>query len=78
MQRLSTPAYTSDQWNNVVAEMVRVTRPGGYVQFIEIDYNAQGLGPAGRAWQEKRKYQLPWWMLIDMINLRSVRGHGEV
>jgi ubiquinone/menaquinone biosynthesis C-methylase UbiE len=60
MQRLSTPAYTSGQWNSIVGEMIRVARPGGYVQFIEIDYNAQGLGPAGQAWQEKRKYRSLW------------------
>ncbi|KAI8338665.1 hypothetical protein BC941DRAFT_478757 [Chlamydoabsidia padenii] len=53
MQRLSTPAYTSRQWNDVVGEMIRVTRPGGYLQFIEIDYRAEGLGPSGQAWQEK-------------------------
>jgi hypothetical protein len=78
MQRLSTPAYTSDQWNNVVSEMVRVARPGGYVQFIEIDYNAQGLGPAGQAWQEKRKYRSLWRMLIDVTIIRSMWGHGKV
>ncbi|ORZ11904.1 hypothetical protein BCR42DRAFT_332456 [Absidia repens] len=53
MQRLSTPAYSSNQWKCVVGELVRVTRPGGYLQFIEIDYNSQNLGPAGQAWQDK-------------------------
>ncbi|ORZ25748.1 hypothetical protein BCR42DRAFT_14064 [Absidia repens] len=52
MQRLSTPAYSISQWNDVIGELIRVTRPGGYIQFIEIDYNAQGLGPYGQAWQD--------------------------
>jgi hypothetical protein len=55
MQRLSTPAFSSDQWKYVVGELIRVTQPGGYLQFIEIDYNTQGLGPAGQAWQDKCK-----------------------
>ncbi|CAO3615454.1 unnamed protein product [Cunninghamella blakesleeana] len=53
MQRLSTSAYSVDQWDFVIQELVRVTEPGGYLQFIEIDYNSQGLGPQGQAWQEK-------------------------
>ncbi|KAI9307079.1 hypothetical protein BJ944DRAFT_262455 [Cunninghamella echinulata] len=53
MQRLSTSAYSVDQWDFVIEELIRVTEPGGYLQFIEIDYNSQGLGPQGQAWQEK-------------------------
>ncbi|CAO3578873.1 unnamed protein product [Absidia cylindrospora] len=56
MQRLSTPAYSISQWSDVIGELIRVTRPGGYIQFIEIDYNAQGLGPYGQAWQDNGKY----------------------
>ncbi|KAI8076869.1 uncharacterized protein BX664DRAFT_344142 [Halteromyces radiatus] len=53
MQRLSTPAYTNQNWKFVVSELIRVTQPGGFIQLVEIDYNSQNLGPAGQAWQDK-------------------------
>ncbi|KAL0139208.1 hypothetical protein V8B55DRAFT_1521864 [Mucor lusitanicus] len=35
----------------VMAELVRVTKPGGYIELLEIDYNTHNLGPNGRKWE---------------------------
>ncbi|KAI8379241.1 uncharacterized protein BYT42DRAFT_568172 [Radiomyces spectabilis] len=45
VQRLCTVAYTLSDWQHVVSEMIRVTKPGGYIQLMEIDYQTHQLGP---------------------------------
>lgn len=54
MQRLVTASFTVSDWKNVLAELVRVTKPGGYIQLLEIDYNTFNLGPNGRKWETTR------------------------
>lgn len=51
MQRLVTASFTVSDWKNVLTELVRVTKPGGYIQLLEIDYNTFNLGPNGRKWE---------------------------
>lgn len=50
-QRLVTASFTLADWKRVMEELVRVTKPGGYIQLLEIDYNTFNLGPNGRAWE---------------------------
>lgn len=54
-QRLVTAAFTLADWKRVMAELVRVTKPGGYIELLEIDYNTHNLGPNGRKWERDRK-----------------------
>lgn len=54
-QRLVTASFTLADWKRVMEELVRVTKPGGYIQLLEIDYNTFNLGPNGRAWESKCK-----------------------
>jgi hypothetical protein len=50
-QRLATASFTIANWKCVISELVRVTKPGGYIQLLEIDYNTFNLGPKGRKWE---------------------------
>lgn len=45
-QRLLVAAIPAEQWPGVVRELIRVTRPGGWVELIEIDNRMQNAGPA--------------------------------
>ncbi|HEU5377870.1 MAG TPA: methyltransferase domain-containing protein [Ktedonobacteraceae bacterium] len=51
-QRLLTAAITAENWPRVVRELIRVTRPGGWVECVEIDHQMQNAGPAGQQLQE--------------------------
>ncbi|HZU16098.1 MAG TPA: hypothetical protein VFD01_05790 [Candidatus Dormibacteraeota bacterium] len=35
-------------WSGVVGELVRVTRPGGWVELVEVDPWLEPAGPASR------------------------------
>lgn len=45
-QRLLVAAIPALQWPRVVQELVRVTRPGGWIELLEIGDVIQGAGPA--------------------------------
>jgi ubiquinone/menaquinone biosynthesis C-methylase UbiE len=55
MQQLVTAAFTVHDWVRVIREITRVTKPGGYIQLIEIDYHTFNLGPNGQEWETKCK-----------------------
>ncbi|GBB92123.1 hypothetical protein RclHR1_01970005 [Rhizophagus clarus] len=42
----------TDQWNFVISEMIRVTKPGGYIEFFERGGDFKGTGPVLRRIQE--------------------------
>lgn len=50
-QHLATASFTVANWKRVISELYRVTKPGGYIQLLEIDYNTFNLGPNGRKWE---------------------------
>ncbi|GBC25969.2 uncharacterized protein OCT59_020282 [Rhizophagus irregularis] len=35
----------ADQWNFIISEMIRVTKPGGYVEILDIYFTLRGAGP---------------------------------
>jgi SAM-dependent methyltransferase len=45
-QRLLAPAIPLKAWGGVVAALVRATRPGGWVELLELDWAIQPAGPA--------------------------------
>jgi SAM-dependent methyltransferase len=47
-QRLLAPAIPLKAWAAVISELVRVTRPGGWIELLELDWAVQ---PAGQATQ---------------------------
>jgi SAM-dependent methyltransferase len=47
-QRLLTTGVPLAAWDGVIAELVRVTRPGGWVELVEIDWGVEPAGPATR------------------------------
>ncbi|CAB5382170.1 unnamed protein product [Rhizophagus irregularis] len=44
-QSLLSSAFTTSQWKEVIKEIVRVTKPGGWVEFLEYDYFVHNEGP---------------------------------
>ncbi|CAI2185876.1 5702_t:CDS:2 [Funneliformis geosporum] len=44
-QRLLLGAYPLDKWQGVVNELVRVLKPGGYLELMEADAELKPLGP---------------------------------
>jgi ubiquinone/menaquinone biosynthesis C-methylase UbiE len=48
-QRFLTWGIPVDAWPGAVRELVRVTRPGGWVELVEITTRPQRMGPATRA-----------------------------
>lgn len=65
-QRFLVLAIPDAQWPDVVHELVRVTRPGGWIEMVETDARVQQGGPATT--------QMFRW--IDQV--RAARGlHGE-
>jgi SAM-dependent methyltransferase len=45
-QRLLVAAITADKWSGVIRELVRVTRPNGWLELVEVDNQMQNAGPA--------------------------------
>ncbi|ORX50123.1 hypothetical protein DM01DRAFT_1337793 [Hesseltinella vesiculosa] len=70
MERLSATVFTRQHWDHVISEMIRVTAPGGYIQFIEVDYSSHNLGPAGQAWNDKVREVMTKAKNLD-INMAS-------
>ncbi|KAJ1565671.1 hypothetical protein HK096_000441, partial [Nowakowskiella sp. JEL0078] len=46
-QRYLTLGITKDKWEYVISELVRVTKPGGFVECVEAS-NTERLGPKGQ------------------------------
>ncbi|RUS21236.1 S-adenosyl-L-methionine-dependent methyltransferase [Endogone sp. FLAS-F59071] len=44
-QRFSGFSYTQANWVNVVAELIRVTKPGGWIELCELESEMQRKGP---------------------------------
>ncbi|KAI9304667.1 S-adenosyl-L-methionine-dependent methyltransferase, partial [Cunninghamella echinulata] len=44
-QRLLVFALTADQWEKAFRELIRVLKPGGWIEFVEVDVNAKRSGP---------------------------------
>lgn len=61
-QRLLITAIPRDRWPSVIQELVRVTRPGGWVELAECG-SAQDGGPG---------YMGLWQSWIDFLNTRNV------
>lgn len=55
-QALATLAYRTNEWKSVLSEIKRVTKPGGYIQLIEVDFYIQPLGEGGGGlWRDQRE-----------------------
>lgn len=65
-QRLLSAAIPAQQWPRVVRELVRVTRPGGFVEIVESS-PLPGVGPASRL--------LCTW-LQDFLRLQGIDFSG--
>lgn len=60
MQRHMVTAYDTTQWNTVTKELFRVTKPGGFVEIVELDAGRiiGGGNVARGAWRVGKKILL--------------------
>ncbi|KAI9281580.1 S-adenosyl-L-methionine-dependent methyltransferase [Sporodiniella umbellata] len=42
--------YGKTEWELIIPELVRVTKPGGYIEFVEVSGNIQDVGPNLSIW----------------------------
>ncbi|KAI8339808.1 hypothetical protein EDC96DRAFT_423032, partial [Choanephora cucurbitarum] len=54
-QSITALAYRAEDWPNIVKELSRVTKPGGYIQLIEIEMYPYCSGPLGESWWNESK-----------------------
>jgi SAM-dependent methyltransferase len=59
-QRLLGAALPASSWSHVTSELVRVTRPGGYIELLEITDTFLQRGPA-------TKQLLAWWHKAEKL-----------
>lgn len=59
-QRLLGAALPASSWTHVIGELVRVTRPGGYIELLEITDTLLLQGPA-------TKQLLAWWHKAEKL-----------
>ncbi|KAI8364358.1 uncharacterized protein BYT42DRAFT_506332 [Radiomyces spectabilis] len=52
-QNLSAIVYTRSDWSRMLAELIRVTKPGGYIQLMEVDYYIHHCRLEQDVWLEK-------------------------
>ncbi|KAF7725143.1 hypothetical protein EC973_000395 [Apophysomyces ossiformis] len=52
-QSLVALVYSTSDWSRVLSELVRVTKPGGYIQLTEVDLFIHQAGPKAIAFQEE-------------------------
>ncbi|KAG1441582.1 hypothetical protein G6F56_011413 [Rhizopus delemar] len=52
-QNLTALTYKYEDWPFILEEMSRVTKPGGYIQLIELDLIPHHLGPQGELWLDQ-------------------------
>lgn len=51
-QRLMMPAIPVVHWKDVIRDLVRVTRPGGFIELVEVGDQMEPTGPATRRLRE--------------------------
>jgi SAM-dependent methyltransferase len=59
-QRLLVAVIPARRWPSVVKELVRVTRPGGYVELLDAGHHFENAGPATQRF-------LTWWHRVSII-----------
>jgi SAM-dependent methyltransferase len=64
-QRFLVLALPAKQWPFIISELVRVTRPGGYVELVEGGGNFLHIGPATTQLKQ-------WWDVASRVNAIDV------
>ncbi|KAI9245266.1 hypothetical protein BY458DRAFT_485112 [Sporodiniella umbellata] len=82
-QRLSTASLTKEHWKSILLEMIRVTKPGGYIELLEIDHSTHDLGPQGKQLESElieatRKLNYEPRMAIYLEDLLKAAGLVDV
>jgi SAM-dependent methyltransferase len=82
-QRLLQAGIPLDRWPEVVGHLLRVTRPGGYVELMEIGDRTEPAGPAiTRLWglcsRVAASYGLDWTRAVPSSLGSCLEGAGAV
>lgn len=59
--------YSQKDWDTILPEIVRVTKPGGYIELVESGGGAQDIGPNMSIWMMRRKKK-SFFIVIFYIN----------
>lgn len=78
-QRLMWAAIPARFWRSVVAELVRVTTPGGYIELVEIVPGIASMGPASAqmanwAMETEQRRKISLYLMLDLANLLELAG----
>ncbi|KAI8346741.1 hypothetical protein BD560DRAFT_338656 [Blakeslea trispora] len=82
--RLVTACFTLSDWQKAMKEAIRVTKPGGYIQLLEIDHYTYNLGGEGRQWETdlietiRQKRQMEPRMACYLSDLLKAIGAVEI
>ncbi|KAG1443639.1 hypothetical protein G6F56_010599 [Rhizopus delemar] len=57
--------YKKNEWPEVLAEFKRISKPGGYVQLLEVEFPPQNMGPESQRWMEQIRKVLEEKLGID-------------
>lgn len=54
--RFLITAFTEEEWNKAIQELIRVLKPGGWLELMEGDLVFNPEGPAGKILMDTCKY----------------------
>ncbi|CAG8570652.1 6167_t:CDS:2 [Gigaspora margarita] len=81
-QRFMSYAYTKDEWSDVINELVRVLKPGGFLELMEPSPSLFDLGPiAKRIWGAQSSLMIQRGVNLDVYQILEEylenQGHLE-
>ncbi|RUP48012.1 hypothetical protein BC936DRAFT_145073 [Jimgerdemannia flammicorona] len=65
-------AFSLDDWQGAVQELIRATKPGGCVELVEAQIELWNLGPNYNRWHEA--VQALWAQGVDLSVTKRWRG----
>ena len=82
-QRLLMAAIPAEQWPGVIRELIRVTRPGGWIELIEIDHQMHNVGLATAKVQAcmeevSTSFGFQWEIVRKLGNMLKQEGLQQV
>ncbi|KAL1917315.1 uncharacterized protein VTP21DRAFT_4971 [Calcarisporiella thermophila] len=57
-QRMFLFGYTEQQWREVMQELVRITKPGGWIQLLEQGMRSHRMGPENKSFYRKTSHAI--------------------
>ncbi|CAO3598500.1 unnamed protein product [Absidia cylindrospora] len=71
-QRLLIFGLTLPQWDLAIQELLRILKPGGWIEFVEVDQEAQNMGPLLKIIIDAMEHMLISRNMVPNIGLKLV------